>query len=160
MDTAPLDETSLLFEHREVRERVIAIVQINSCSQGHGILCLIFLSCCPLLAPSGSILGSGDEGPAWRSQAEEGAGAPVQPAAHRVPAHSLWDAHGRHQVQTLQTAQSHGQCPIWTTRWYWCQDACLLLGSLLLSYCYNQKMSVFMSVLTFSYILTLICCFR
>lgn len=89
MDTAPLNETSLLCEHREVRERVITIVQINSCSQGHGIFCFIFLSCCPLLAPSGSILGSGDEGPARRSQAEEGAGAPVQPAAHRVPAHSL-----------------------------------------------------------------------
>lgn len=47
MDTAPLDETSLLCEHREVRERVIAIVQINSCSQGHGIFCFIFFVMLP-----------------------------------------------------------------------------------------------------------------
>lgn len=62
-----------------------------------------------LLSPPGSMLGPGNEGSAWRGQAEEGAGASVQPSAHRVPAHSLWDAYGRHQVQTLQTAQSHGQ---------------------------------------------------
>lgn len=36
----------------------------------------------PPLAPSGSVLGAGDEGFAEWSKAQEGPGAAVQPAAH------------------------------------------------------------------------------
>lgn len=67
---------------------------------------------------SGSILGSGDERPSRRSQAEKGARASVQPTAHWVPAYSLRNAHGWYQVKTLQIAQSHGECLIWTTQSY------------------------------------------
>lgn len=70
---------------------------------------LLLLPPPPPHPPLGSLLGSGDEGPAGGSQAEEGAGAAVQPAAHRVPAHPLRDADGRHPLQTLQAEKSHGQ---------------------------------------------------
>lgn len=82
--------------------------------------------CCPLPPMSGSILGSGDEEPAWRSEAEEGAGASVQPSARRVWAHPIRDAHGWHPVQTLQTAQSHGQCLTTNRNWCLMHSSCLL----------------------------------
>ena len=60
------------------------------------LLCIGSVLCfdCGLLLCIGSVLGAGDEGPEARREAEEGAGAPVQPAGHRVPAHALRDAHG------------------------------------------------------------------
>ena len=59
----------------------------------------------------GPLLGAGDAGPAERREAEEGSGAAVQPAAHRVPADALRDAHGRHPLQALHAAQSLGKAP-------------------------------------------------
>lgn len=49
---------------------------------------------CAFLCRAGSMLGASDEGPEDRCEAEEGPRAAVQPAPHRVPAHSVRDAHG------------------------------------------------------------------
>lgn len=60
------------------------------------------------LCHAGLFLGASDEGPEKRCEAEEGARTPIQPTAHRVPTHSLRNAHGWHPLKALQTPQSHG----------------------------------------------------
>lgn len=57
----------------------------------------------------GPVLGAGDARPPRWCEAEEGPGASVQPAAHRVPADAVRNADGWHPLQTLQAAKSHGK---------------------------------------------------
>ena len=57
----------------------------------------------------GSLLGAGDARSSKWGEVKESTGATVQPAAHRVPAHAVRDAHGRHSLQTIQAEKSHGQ---------------------------------------------------
>lgn len=62
-----------------------------------------------LLGGPGPTLGAAHEGTSSRGEAQEGAGAGVQPLAHRVPAHPLRDADAGHPRQELQAPQGHGE---------------------------------------------------
>lgn len=61
------------------------------------------------LVGPGPPLGPAHAGAPPRGEAEEGAGAGVQPAAHRVPADALRDADAGHPRQELPAAQGHGE---------------------------------------------------
>lgn len=58
---------------------------------------------------AGSSVGAADEGAEAGGKAEEGGGAALQPAAHRVQPHALRDAHAGHPLAQVQAAQSHGE---------------------------------------------------
>lgn len=57
----------------------------------------------------GPSVGAADEGAQAGSEAEEGAGAAVQPAAHRVQPHAVRDAHAGHTSSQVPAAQSYGE---------------------------------------------------
>lgn len=57
----------------------------------------------------GTVLGAGDARSTTWCEVEEGSGTPVQPASHWIPANAIWNADGRHPLQTLQAAKSHGK---------------------------------------------------
>lgn len=56
-------------------------------------------------------MGAADEGAAAGREAEEGAGAALRPAAHRVQPHTLRDADAGHTGSEVPAAQSHGEVP-------------------------------------------------
>lgn len=57
-------------------------------------------------------MGAADEGAPAGGEAEEGAGAAVQPAAHRVQPHAVRDAHAGHTSSQVPAAQSHGELKV------------------------------------------------
>lgn len=59
----------------------------------------------------GAAVGAADEGAAAGGEAEEGAGAALRPAAHRVQPHALRDADAGHTRSQVPAAQSHGERP-------------------------------------------------
>lgn len=61
----------------------------------------------------GTSVGAADEGAQAGSEAEEGAGAAVQPAAHRVQPHAFWDADAGHTSSQVPATQSHGERQDW-----------------------------------------------
>lgn len=64
-----------------------------------------------VVSPAGSAVGAADEGAPAGGEAEEGAGAAVQSAAHRVQPHALRDADAGHSSAQLPAPQSHGEGP-------------------------------------------------
>lgn len=60
---------------------------------------------------AGAAVGAADEGAEAGRKAEEGAGAALQPAAHRVQPHALRDADAGHTRSQVPAAQSHGERP-------------------------------------------------
>lgn len=60
--------------------------------------------CCP-----GAAVGAADEGAEAGREAEEGAGAALRPAAHRVQPHAIRDADAGHTRSQVPAAQSHGE---------------------------------------------------
>ena len=59
----------------------------------------------------GASVGAADEGPQAGGEAEEGSGAALQPAAHRVQPHTLRDADAGHPDTQVPAPQSHGERP-------------------------------------------------
>lgn len=70
---------------------------------------IIIIHLFKMLFPPGTVLGAGDARSSGWCEVEEGSGASVQPAAYRIPAHTVRDADGRHPLQALQVAKSHGK---------------------------------------------------
>lgn len=70
---------------------------------------IIIIHLFKMLFPPGTVLGAGDARSSGWCEVEEGSGASVQPAAYRIPAHTVRDADGRHPLQALQAAKSHGK---------------------------------------------------
>lgn len=64
-----------------------------------------------VVSAAGSPVGAADEGAPAGSEAEEGAGAAVRPAAHRVQPHALRDADAGYSSSQLPAPQSHGESP-------------------------------------------------
>lgn len=54
-------------------------------------------------------MGAADEGAEAGGEAEEGPGAAVRPAAHRVQPHAVRDADAGHTRSQVPAAQSHGE---------------------------------------------------
>lgn len=54
-------------------------------------------------------MGAADEGAEAGGEAEEGPGAAVQPAAHRIQPDALRDADAGHSSSQVPASQSHGE---------------------------------------------------
>lgn len=65
---------------------------------------------CCLFIPDPSV-GAADEGAQAGGEAEEGAGAAVQHAAHRVQPHTVRDADAGYPSSQIPATKSHGESP-------------------------------------------------
>lgn len=66
-----------------------------------------------LLSIPGTSVGAADEGAQAGCEAEEGAGAAVQPAAHRVQPHTVRDVDAGHPSTQVPATKSHGKIQDW-----------------------------------------------
>lgn len=73
------------------------------------VVVLTHADVCAVVSILGTSVGAADEGAQTGSEAEEGAGAAVQPAAHRVQPHTLRDADAGHTSSQVPATQSHGE---------------------------------------------------
>ena len=89
-------------------------LSIRSCISNYiTVICmvcfLIIIQKFIFIVPAGTVLGAGDARSTGRCEVEESSGASVQPTTYRIPAHAVRNADGRHPLQTLQAAKSHGE---------------------------------------------------